>query len=134
MKLSLFARAVVTGARLICPRCSQGCVFAGWFKMQTTCTRCNFRFEREQGYYVGAMYINYGITVIIAFSGYFALDHFTPIPSAQNLLLWGVFSVLFPVFFFRQSRCLWLSFDYLFNTPEARETPIHTEGRPKADR
>ena len=54
------------------------------------------KFEREHGYFVGAMYLNYGATVCIAFPGYFLFEAFTAIPFAFNLGGWGLFSALFP--------------------------------------
>jgi uncharacterized protein (DUF983 family) len=101
-------------------------MFAGVFKMCSACCNCHFKFEREPGYFVGAMYINYGVTVFIAFASYFALDFFTPISFLQNFILWGVFSALFPVFFFRYSRSLWLSFDYIFSPPEPPDSHRNT--------
>ena len=109
---------LIEGLRLKCPRCSEGQMFSGLFKMCTECGSCHFRFEREAGYFVGAMYINYGMTVFIAFAGYFALDYFTSISFLANFILWIAFCALFPIFFFRYSRSLWLSFDYIFNPSE----------------
>ena len=112
----------VKGLRLRCPRCGEGQMFAGMFKMYSECGSCGFRFEREAGYFVGAMYINYGMTVLIAFASYFALGYFTAIPFLPNLILWGTFSALFPIFFFRYSRSLWLSLDYIFNPSEPSDS------------
>ena len=109
---------LMAGLRLKCPRCGKGQMFSGMFKMCSECASCRFRFEREVGYFVGAMYINYGMTIFIAFASYFAFDYFTSIPFYPNLILWGVFSALFPIFFFRYSRSLWLSLDYIFNPSE----------------
>ncbi len=109
---------LIKGLRLKCPRCGEGQMFGGMFKMCSECDNCHFKFEREAGYFAGAMYINYGVTVFIAFASYFALDYFTSISFLQNFILWGAFSALFPIFFFRYSRSLWLSFDYIFNPSE----------------
>ena len=103
------------GVHLKCPKCGEGKMFSGMFKMSAACSRCNFRFEREMGYFVGAMYINYGATIVVAFAGFFALDFITPITFQQNFILWIAFCVLFPIVFFRYSRSLWLSFDYIVN-------------------
>jgi len=83
--------------------------------MHPSCSRCALTFEREQGYFVGAIYINYAATTLISIAGFLLLDAFTPLSLSQQLLVWGVFAVLFPLFFFRYSRSLWLSVDYLFN-------------------
>ena len=55
-----------SGIRLRCPRCGVGRLYAKPFKMFDDCPTCNLRFEREQGYFIGAMYINYAATVAIA--------------------------------------------------------------------
>lgn len=106
------------GLRLKCPRCGEGQLFSGMFKMYTECDNCHFKFEREMGYFVGAMYINYGVTIFVAFAGYFALDYLTSISFLQNFILWIVFCALFPIIFFRYSRSLWLSLDYIVDSSE----------------
>jgi len=83
--------------------------------MYQDCLSCDLRFEREQGYFVGAIYINYAVTVVIAIAGYFAFDHVIGLSLAPQLILWGSFAVWFPLVFFRYSRSLWLSLDYIFN-------------------
>ena len=83
--------------------------------MRSACSNCHLKFEREPGYFVGAMYINYGVIVLIVFGAYFGLDYFTEVSFIANLVLWGTFSALFPVFFFRYSRSLWLNFNYRLN-------------------
>jgi uncharacterized protein (DUF983 family) len=113
---------LMKGLRLKCPRCGEGQMFSGMFKMRLECGNCRFRFEREAGYFVGAMYISYGATIFIAFAGYFALDYFTPISFLTNFILWVAFCALFPIFFFRYSRSLWLSFDYIFNPSEPSDS------------
>ena len=70
------------------------------------------------GYYVGAIYINYGFTVGIALTGFFLLDAYTDITLKGQLILWVLFCILFPLSFFRYSKSLWLSFDFIFNPPE----------------
>jgi uncharacterized protein (DUF983 family) len=83
--------------------------------MYERCAVCQLRFEREQGYFVGAMYINYGVTVVLILLGYFALEWQARVSLAQQLILWCSFAIVFPLVFFRYSRSLWLGFDYFFN-------------------
>ena len=115
MGIREIGRILSRGVRLRCPRCGEGPLFAGLFSMHPQCPHCALTFEREQGYFVGAIYINYAATTLIAIAGFLMLDYFTPISLSQQLLGWGVFAILFPLFFFRYSRSLWLSVDYLFN-------------------
>ena len=46
----------------------------GYVQMYPQCPNCRLDFECEQGFYVGAMYFNYGVTVVIALPGYLVLD------------------------------------------------------------
>jgi uncharacterized protein (DUF983 family) len=53
----------------LCPRCYagkiyRGSVFAGFPKMHDCCPVCGLRFEREEGYFLGAMYISYTLALI----------------------------------------------------------------------
>ena len=111
-------RLLGRGLRLRCPRCGARTLFRRGFSMHERCRVCDYRFEREQGYFVGAMYINYGVTALVIVAGYFALEWWTAITLGGQLALWGVVGILLPVIFFRHARGLWLGFDYIFNPAE----------------
>jgi uncharacterized protein (DUF983 family) len=118
-----------SGLLLRCPRCGAGPLFQGFFTMHPQCLNCALKFEREQGYFVGAIYLNYAATVLIALPGYFVLDVYAGLSLAQQLVLWVSFAVLFPLFFFRYSRSLWLSLDYFFN-PTKSLYPVEGKKNP----
>lgn len=103
------------GLRLRCPRCNVGRLFRRPFSMNSHCVHCDLKFEREQGYFVGAIYINYAATVGIAVPGFFILDAFTGMAIHQQLAIWVPFAVVFPLLFFHHSRSLWLVLDHLLN-------------------
>src|SRR5262245_39647911 len=44
-----------------CPRCGGGPLYRGWFRMKERCPSCGYRFEREDGFFVGAYLINFAI-------------------------------------------------------------------------
>jgi uncharacterized protein (DUF983 family) len=62
-------RSIVQGR---CPRCRRGKVFQkpfwhpGFSRMNKKCPHCNFRYEIEPGFFWGAMYVNYALSVFIA--------------------------------------------------------------------
>jgi uncharacterized protein (DUF983 family) len=88
-------------------------LFTGWFRMPETCDLCGLRYERAQGYWVGAIYVNYGVTTLIALAGFFLT--YPRWSMAVELAVWGPFVVLFPLWFFRYSRSLWLGLEFLLN-------------------
>jgi len=47
-----------------CPVCFQGAMFRGGFAMHPVCPVCGHRFEREPGFFQGAMYVSYGIGIV----------------------------------------------------------------------
>ena len=88
-------------------------LFTGWFGMTTACDLCGLRYERAQGYWVGAIYVNYGVTSVIALAGFFLT--YPAWSMRTELLVWGAFVVLFPLWFFRYSRSLWLAIETWLN-------------------
>jgi uncharacterized protein (DUF983 family) len=114
MKPSL-PTVLLRGVRLRCPRCGEGKLFRGWFSMYPNCSGCGLKFQREPGYFLGSIYFNYGLTAFLVTVTYFAL--FTTTDISPQMLLWSLtaFCVLFPLWFFRYARSLWLGFDHYFD-------------------
>ena len=100
---------------LRCPVCGQGKLYAGLFKMNTTCSHCGRKFEREPGFFLGAIYINYGLTSLVATIVYPLLSFTQLLSRHQALAVTLVWVVLFPLSFFRHSRSLWLGFDEFYD-------------------
>jgi uncharacterized protein (DUF983 family) len=52
----------------LCPRCRTGKIFRKSLflfpKMYERCPACDLKFEREPGYFLGAMYIGYGLAIV----------------------------------------------------------------------
>jgi uncharacterized protein (DUF983 family) len=99
--------------RGLCPLCRSGRIFAGRWKMNDTCPACHTPFEREPGYFVGAMYISYAMAVPI-------LATFTAILSYGIFPSWPLHLILIPAVLaflplvpavFRYSRILWIHLD-----------------------
>jgi ABC-2 type transport system ATP-binding protein len=86
--------------------------------MHLACPTCGLRFEREQGYFLGAIYINYAATVVCMLVGFFLLDYLVHLSLTYQIIVWSSFGVLFPMLFYRYSKSLWLCLDYIFNPAE----------------
>jgi ABC-2 type transport system ATP-binding protein len=93
-------------------------MFQGLFRMLPECPTCGLKFEREPGYFLGAIYINYAATVGCMLAGFFALDYFVNLSLTYQIIVWSSFGVVFPMLFYRYSKSLWLGLDYLFSPVE----------------
>jgi uncharacterized protein (DUF983 family) len=110
-----FRTILVRALRLVCPACGRGRLFSGWFKTNPSCAECGLIFQREPGYYLGAIYFNYGLTASILVVAYFVL--FFLFGVSPDTMLWplAAFCVIFPLWFFRYARSLWRSWDQYFD-------------------
>ena len=113
------------GLRRLCPKCGQTPIFRGYFAMNDRCTVCGRRFNRAPGYLLGSIYINYGVTAGLVVVIYFSLYFGEALSGNQLLLAMTMFSVLFPLWFFRYARSMWIAFDERWdpwpNEEEARQ-------------
>ncbi|HEX4130283.1 MAG TPA: DUF983 domain-containing protein [Pirellulales bacterium] len=101
--------------RLRCPRCGRGKLFRGWFTMPERCATCGLRYEREPGYFLGSIYFNYGVTALVVTAAFFLLYFTTDIDSHVLIKGLAFFCLVFPIWFFRWARSLWMAFDELFD-------------------
>jgi hypothetical protein len=79
--------------------------------MNENCPTCGRRFNRDAGYLLGSIYFNYGITASIIVVAFFALFFGDVLTDNQRLLVLAAFGIIFPTWFFRYARALWIAFD-----------------------
>lgn len=103
----LFGRAL----RQRCPICGEGPLFRGTLVMHDHCPVCGVKFEREPGFFLGSIYINYGLTALITAIGYPVLMFGWNVPERTLLTGFLIFVVIFPLFIHRWARSLWIGFD-----------------------
>ncbi|MEO2046987.1 MAG: DUF983 domain-containing protein [Pirellulales bacterium] len=101
--------------RLRCPACGQRALFRTWFAMNDPCAHCGRRFHRAPGYLLGSIYFNYGVTSLLVVIVYFSLYFGTNLSGQPLLILLGIFALVFPIWFFRYARALWIAFDEKFD-------------------
>ncbi len=100
-----------------CPRCHQGAVFKplfgrGALSMNRRCAECGLDFEPESGYYLGAIYVSYGIAVLTVLPFAVALIFVAGASLAVTMALTAMVTVLGMVLMFRISRIVWLHVDW----------------------
>ena len=114
-------RMLLRGLLRHCPRCGAGHLFRGWFRMLERCPRCDYRFEREEGSWLGAYVVNFGITegflaiMMIAFIIQQASDE-TGGGSVLPWILLGVaLAVIVPLIFYPFSKTIWTAIDIIMH-------------------
>ena len=107
------ARALSEGFKLRCPACHKAKMFRTYFSIKRRCDRCGVVYEREQGAFVGAIYINLIVTELLFITGYFALEYNFSLGLWTQVAIWAPFNVLFPILFFPRSKGLWTAVLYL---------------------
>lgn len=99
-----------------CPQCRKGEMFqfslwniASFNKTHTHCDHCKLRYEREPGFFYGAMYVSYALSVAIFIVSVFVLYHGFNDPALSTYIITVSVAalVLYPVNF-RYSRILFL--------------------------
>jgi Ca2+/Na+ antiporter len=89
--------------------------------MHKVCSVCGTRFEREGGFFLGSIYINYGLTALIVAIVYPILVFNEILPTHVAMALALGFVVVFPLLFFPHARSLWMGFDQYWDPRERDE-------------
>ncbi len=104
------------GLTLRCPRCGSGHLFRRYFHLVDDCPRCGLHFEREAGYFAGALAIN-----ITCVGGLFAIVFISllaatipEIPVVPILVIVVPIVVIGPVVWYPFSKTLWMAVDRAF--------------------
>ena len=111
----LFMLLLRIGLRQRCPVCGRGKIFAGFFKTYEKCPVCGFEFEREPGYYTGAMAINLVVSELLIAIVAVPLAASQAVPVSTLIILGVTLPILLPVLFYRPTKSLWMSFDHFIH-------------------
>ena len=95
-----------------CPQCRTARIFTGLFDMHSRCPQCQLPFRREEGFWLGAMYVSYALAVALLVPLFFLFQWL--LPNWPGLLVAFLATLpyipLTPIIF-RYSRVLWIYFE-----------------------
>lgn len=106
-----------------CPNCGRGRLFRGVFRMLPACPECGLSYFPEQGYYMGAMIINYAVTtavVVAIFLLSLLVSDFTGFSTNFKIILWMGFAIALCLLFTRHAYSLWLGIDFWIKPRQPR--------------
>ena len=108
-------KSILTGK---CPQCKESNIFCvnnpyilkSLFLMPTFCGKCGLKFNREPGFFFGAMYVGYGLSIAYLIIFYAVMWVLIPGFEVETFFIFGIGSLLLltPVIF-KTSRSIWLS-------------------------
>jgi uncharacterized protein (DUF983 family) len=120
MDIRQTAKILLRGFLLKCPDCGRTGIYESLLQVRHHCTNCGLLFQREQGYFTGALYVNIAVAegaVLLTFLICLLLG----VKNTERMfvILIGV-GALMPLLFFLHSRSFWLCFDYLVDPTRTR--------------
>ena len=86
--------------------------------MNTACPVCGLVFDRESGYFAGAMVLSYALAVPILAAMVVALILVGGLDAVVALIMGNTAYLVLVPFIFRYSRVLWLHLDWLIDPGE----------------
>lgn len=117
MELKVTRGQIVSrGLTNCCPNCGAHALFkkGTLFAFNRQCPECGLVLERDEGSFLGAMSLNYGVTIVLFLVPVLLLylaDVFSGLTAA---IVAGVGAIGIPILFYRSSRSWWLMNYYFF--------------------
>src|SRR3989304_4070593 len=88
-----------------CPNCGGRTLFktGASFEVNRTCPRCSLQFERDEGFFLGSMSLNYGVTIAGWLAPVALFWHWQVVSGTVAAVLAIAGAILVPILFYRSS-------------------------------
>jgi uncharacterized protein (DUF983 family) len=124
-------RMLARGLAKRCALCGQRRLFIGWFQMRERCPGCGYRFEREEGFFLGAYVINLAVTegllLVLAMIPCIVLLAADPDANLTPVIVGGLAAaVVGPIVFYPWSRTIWVAIELILRPLQSKEPADRT--------
>ncbi|MBC3789044.1 DUF983 domain-containing protein [Spirosoma utsteinense] len=114
-----------------CPRCQQGSFFAvsnpynlkRFDEMNPQCACCGERFEREPGYYTGALYVSYAYYTALIVGCFIVMEVLLAMELGYFLAILISLIILLTPVVFRLARLTWINFFISYDAHKPTHCP-----------
>lgn len=116
--------ALARGLAKRCPVCGHGDLFASYFTIRESCPGCGLVFEREDGYWLGAMIVAMAL-VIVVFAVVFGVGialTWPDVPWTPLLVVTLVVNTAVPILGYPWSMTTWMGLHHAFVPSNRDET------------
>ena len=101
-------------------------------KMHSNCKFCGQRYEPETGFYYGAMYVSYGLSVMVIFiPAYILYSFFEVSVTTLMITIFSIYFLTFPILF-RWSRNIWLNIFVKFDPKVKKRVLLESKSNQKS--
>lgn len=120
------AQMLMRGLRRRCPLCDSNHLFRRWLAMVERCPGCHYRFEREEGFFLGAYVVNLAVTegllLLLSVIPLIVLLDRNPDSGIAGVVIGGILAaVIAPLIFYPISKTLWTAIDLIMRPVAQRE-------------
>jgi uncharacterized protein (DUF983 family) len=109
------AQIVARGLTNRCPNCGGRSLFkaGALFEINRECPICGLKIERDEGFFLGSMSLNFGVTLVCYLTPVMVLAYYKVIGSTTAIVLAGIGAFIVPALLYRSSRSWFLMNYYL---------------------
>jgi uncharacterized protein (DUF983 family) len=118
------ARALGRGLVMRCPVCGTSGLFTSYFALPERCPTCALEFEREDGYWLGAMIVAMALVIVTfaaIFLGGLALT-WPDVPWTGLTIVTFVSNAVVPVVAYPWCKTVWMGLHHAFVPDNRNET------------
>ena len=110
-----------------CPNCGGKTLFkeGTLFELNRECPVCGLKIERDEGFFLGSMSLNYGVTVVCFLVPVLVLYLIGALSGLVASIIAGIGAIGVPILFYRASRSWWLMSYYFW-------LPLHLPANQRA--
>jgi uncharacterized protein (DUF983 family) len=107
---------VARGLTNRCPNCGERTLFqaGSWFRVNPACPHCGLAIDRDEGFFIGSMSLNYGVTIVLFLVPVMVLAYKGILSTTAATVVGAIGGVAIPALLYRSSRSWWLMNYYFF--------------------
>jgi uncharacterized protein (DUF983 family) len=112
--MTIFPRRLTAILLQRCPACLRAGVFKSLLETHERCPKCGVLFQREEGYFLGAMYVSYAMGGVLVGAVWLLASTLWPDVPPLTLCIY-IFLGYIPLMplLHRMARVVWMHFDWL---------------------
>jgi uncharacterized protein (DUF983 family) len=115
-----FTKLLKRGLLLRCPSCGKPTLVRGVLRVHDRCRVCGLPFEHDEGFFLGALVLNYLVTFFVGILPVIILTATGRLSILWGMVLAGAACIVLPVLFYWHAKSLWMACYYFFVPDDLR--------------